>query len=403
MLLALFLSALAFAYEFPYKDPLYATLTAAILKADDNDQSVRGRDLAFPGIPERNEVPYLGRRNRVQVRVWEQASRNPAPLLFLVAGLGGGANASYLNFLAYHFHKKGFHVVSLPSAFHWTFALSRSRSGYPGVTAEDASDLYALMQEALARFHARVTETALLGVSMGALQSAYIAALDRKEKEIGFRRVLLVNPPVDVLSGIRLVDHLSDFAGDREELRGRVLRFGIDALSRDLNSDGYFRDLEKRLPTSVEEREFLIGDWLKDFLGSLIFTTQQIDDRGVLAAPRATTNPDARLREAARMGFGDYIDRLLVPALSAQRGKSLTVNELATVTNLTGVEAELRSDPRVFLMHNQDDFLVTQDDLNYLRAVFGNRMKLYPYGGHVGNLWYRENLEAILSRFDDLR
>lgn len=400
MLFSLLLSALTLAYDFPYEDPYYATLTAAILKADDTDSSVRSRDMALPGLPERDPVPYLGRRNRVTVRFWEQPGR--APALFLVAGVGGGANASYLNFLAYHFHKRGFHVIALPSAFHWSFALSRSRSAHPGVTAEDARDLYTLMQKCLTQLGDRVSGKGLLGLSMGALEAAYVAALDRKTGEIGFGRVLLVNPPVDVLSGIRAIDSFVEYSGDKKALRERVLRFGMDALTRDIKDPSYFAGLEARLPTKPEERKFLIGDWLRNFLGALVFTTQQIQDRGVLESPVATSDPGARLAEAARFGFEDYILRFFLPALSERRGRNLEVADLIGETNLSGIEAELRQDERVYLMHNRNDFIVTGGELQGLRSIFGARMTLYPRGGHLGNLWFPENLEAILATFTNL-
>jgi hypothetical protein len=69
---------------------------------------------------------------------------------------------------------------------------------------------------------------------------------------------------------------------------------------------------------------------------------------------------------------------------------------------MSGVEAHLKTDERVFLLHNADDFIVKPEDLNHLQSVFGARMRLYPHGGHMGNLWFPENLGTIFEIFSAL-
>jgi hypothetical protein len=34
-----------------------------------------------------------------------------------------------------------------------------------------------------------------------------------------------------------------------------------------------------------------------------------------------------------------------------------------------------------------------------LKEVLGDQMTLYPYGGHLGNLWYPENKKSALVFF----
>jgi hypothetical protein len=53
-------------------------------------------------------------------------------------------------------------------------------------------------------------------------------------------------------------------------------------------------------------------------------------------------------------------------------------------------------------MHNRDDFLVSSADLDYLEGLLGDRAKIYPYGGHMGNLWYSQNRKDIVSIFKPL-
>ncbi len=50
-------------------------------------------------------------------------------------------------------------------------------------------------------------------------------------------------------------------------------------------------------------------------------------------------------------------------------------------------------------MHNADDLILGRGDLGFLRRTFGERLTLYPRGGHCGNLNYRVNGDAMLEFF----
>ena len=50
-------------------------------------------------------------------------------------------------------------------------------------------------------------------------------------------------------------------------------------------------------------------------------------------------------------------------------------------------------------MGNEDDLILTPQDLAFLKDVFGIRAKIYPYGGHCGNMSYTENVADMLNFF----
>ena len=52
-------------------------------------------------------------------------------------------------------------------------------------------------------------------------------------------------------------------------------------------------------------------------------------------------------------------------------------------------------------MHNEDDFLLAEGDLDYLRRVFGERARIYPKGGHSGNMDYKDNVAYLTDFFTD--
>jgi hypothetical protein len=56
----------------------------------------------------------------------------------------------------------------------------------------------------------------------------------------------------------------------------------------------------------------------------------------------------------------------------------------------------LRSNAKVHIVHNADDVLADRTSIEELKAALGNQVTVFPYGGHLGNLWYSENKEFAL-------
>ena len=67
--------------------------------------------------------------------------------------------------------------------------------------------------------------------------------------------------------------------------------------------------------------------------------------------------------------------------------------------SLYALEQYLKKSPKVAVMHNADDLILGRGDLGFLRRTFGERLTLYPRGGHCGNLNYRVNADAMLEFF----
>jgi len=67
--------------------------------------------------------------------------------------------------------------------------------------------------------------------------------------------------------------------------------------------------------------------------------------------------------------------------------------------SLAAILDRLVGNPRVHIMHNADDILVERGAVEELKEIMGEQMTVYPYGGHLGNLWYAQNQEDILRFF----
>jgi len=71
--------------------------------------------------------------------------------------------------------------------------------------------------------------------------------------------------------------------------------------------------------------------------------------------------------------------------------------------SLTPILDRLRGNPNVQFMHNADDFIARRTSIEELKDGLGDQVTLYPYGGHLGNLWYPENKNYVLRFFSTPR
>ena len=67
--------------------------------------------------------------------------------------------------------------------------------------------------------------------------------------------------------------------------------------------------------------------------------------------------------------------------------------------SLAHIVNRLRDNSKVQIVHNADDFLDERKSIEALKDTLGERVTLYPYGGHLGNLWYSENKEYAVKFF----
>jgi pimeloyl-ACP methyl ester carboxylesterase len=72
--------------------------------------------------------------------------------------------------------------------------------------------------------------------------------------------------------------------------------------------------------------------------------------------------------------------------------------------DLRTYESGLRSNPKIRLIFNQNDFLLADQDLDWFHATFTPaQMKIFPQGGHLGNLDNPTVQKAILAALTPMR
>jgi hypothetical protein len=393
-------------YKYPYRDPYLATATSAILGNDEATARVESNILRVPGLPGRNRLPGLEGRGDVSLAFYRQ--NQAAPLLFILAGVGSNPYFGVGPYLASLFYRAGSHVVILPSPMNWNFALSASRSGAPGYAPEDARDLYDVMQKTLTtlrdRYDVKPTVIRFLGVSLGALEGAYLSVIDRDEGKIGIANYLLINPPVDLHYSLKKIDEWNRLAKKfgpeiSHELVSKALAI-VDSFSRERPDDPSVIDrlAKKFAGFTTEELRYLIAETLQSQLYELIYVTQAIQDQNVLPAPKDDRR--RRLQEAKNFTIVDYYWKVAVPLWRKQlRDPQADPESILQRSSLAHIMDRLRSNPKVHILHNVDDFLAERKSIEALKEALGDQVTLYPYGGHLGNLWYPENKKTVLRFF----
>ncbi|MFC3609318.1 serine/threonine protein kinase [Stutzerimonas tarimensis] len=396
-------------YGYPLTNPFEATLanTPAHLQApmpaidaiDQGDYSLRLRPEREHSLPD-NFWPVTS----LQYRLARQSG--PAPLIFVIAGTGSRYDNGTMESLKRVFYGAGYHVVQLSSPTSYDFMAAASRLATPGYSAEDARDLYRVMQAIRAQqADLAVTEFHLAGYSLGALNAAFVSHLDERLGQFAFKRVLMLNPPVNLSTSVRNLDRLVQTrvdTGDNfyEQVLERVTRFFQERGQIDLDEALLveFQRSDHRL--SDEQLAMLIGSVFRLAVADIAFTSDLINRRGLITPRDARltigTSLEPFFRQALWCDFDCYMTKQLVPWWRERfDGGSLT--QLTDQVSLYALEDYLREQTKIAVMHNADDFILGPGDLGFLRRTMGDRLTLYPRGGHCGNLLYRDNVNHMLE------
>ena len=401
-------------YGYPLANPFEATIatTPPELRPElPADGDISQRDYSVRLRPDRQFelLENFWPVTRLRYRLAEQKGR--APLIFIIAGTGAHYASGTNEYLKKLFYGAGFHVVQLSSPTSYDFMAAASRSATPGYSPEDADDLYRVMQAVRAQ-HPKldVSEFMLTGYSLGALNAAFVSQLDETRRSFNFKRVLLLNPPVNLYTSVGNLDKLVQTRVDGIDNHTTFYEVVLEKLTRYYRQRGYI-DLDEAmlydfqqsaLKLSDEQMAMLIGSVFRFSAADINFTSDLINRRGLIVPQDYPINEGTRLepffKRALLCDFDCYITEQLIPMWRAQYdGGSLP--QLIQQVSLYALEDYLRQSPKIAVMHNADDVILGAGDIGFLRRTFGDRLTLYPRGGHCGNLTYRVNAQHMLEFF----
>ncbi|MCQ4240542.1 serine/threonine protein kinase [Stutzerimonas stutzeri] len=401
-------------YGYPLSNPFEATIasTPPELRAEvPADEDIDQADYSLRMHPEREFT--LPDNFWAVKRLTYRLARQPgaAPLIFIISGTGASYAAGKTESLKRLFYGAGYHVVQLSSPTSFDFIAAASRFATPGYSPEDAQDLYRVMQAVRAQQHdLPVTEFHLTGYSLGALNAAFVSQLDETRQSFNFKRVLLLNPPVNLYTSISNLNKLVQTRVEGIDSSTTFYELILEKLTRyyrqqgviDLDAAMLFDFQQSPLRLSDEQMAMLIGSVFRFSSADIAFTSDLINRRGLIVPPGYSIDEGTSLepffRRALLCDFDCYLTEQLIPMWRArQDGGGLP--QMNQQVSLYALEDYLRGNPKIAVMHNADDLILGPGDLGFLRRTFGERMTLYPRGGHCGNLDYRVNARDMLEFF----
>ena len=399
------------AYDYPFVNSLQATVigTPSAYRAEVPERiPVRERDLT---VFEDREIPRVFWYS-TPLQFSLVAQRDEATLIFIIAGTGASYKSPKVVAMQHAFFGAGFHVISLSSPTHMNFIINASTTSVPGHITEDAEDLYRVMEMAYQSVASKVavSEFYLTGYSLGGSQSAFVAKLDETRQVFNFKKVLMINPSVSLYNSVQILDAmLDDNVGQQPEAfnsyLGRVVRAFVTAYDRseplDFNEDFLYRIARREIPTD-DQLDSLIGFSFRISSSNMIFAADVTSRFGLVVEPERDLGQTDSLTpyfvKLLRTNFMDYFDDFFYPYHKA-RNPSLTRDELIHAMSLKSIAPYLQQSTKIAMTTNDDDIILAPGEVDWLRQVFGRRAKIWPTGGHCGNMEQKDFVAYMVDYF----
>ncbi|MBW1645220.1 MAG: alpha/beta hydrolase [Deltaproteobacteria bacterium] len=389
-------------YDYPIADPIKATILGTPASCRPPlPKSIRAKQYQTIEIFPDRQVPDVFWYSR-ELRFAVAYHKKKAPLIFMIAGTGAGYDSAKMKLMQKIFYQAGFHVVSISSPTHPNFIVSASEGSLPGDIRTDAADLYRVMKKMWQENRRKdlCSDFYLTGYSLGGSEAAFVAQLDEKEKFFNFRKVLMINPALNIYdSAVKMdrmladnipggLDHFDDFY---RKLINSVTKSYVQGDFVDLSGDFFYHAYSEIIPND-QEGKALIGFAFRISLANMLFTADVMTDSGYLVPKN--------LHLSRTDSFAAYARDLLYPAFKAKE-PGLTFEKFVARSSLRSIEDYLRHSQKIGLVTNADDFILAPGDTAYFKEVFGDRARIYPRGGHCGNLGYRDNVEYMINFLKD--
>lgn len=386
-------------YSYPLENPYAATIigTPPELKAKPLSTQLTERKLVV--FPDR-KVPegfwyYDG------LHYGEMLQSKPAPLVYIIGGTGSGYRSRYTVAFANVLYRAGYHVVTLPSTTHSNFIVTASSNFFPGNAGNDAADLYNvinLIQPKITK-KVQVTSTSITGYSLGAWHAAFVANLDDREHKIGFDKVLLVNPPLNLYHSLQRLDNMltADLPNGVDGLDTflqnflqRLVSVSPDSDAMDFSNENMLLEGYMRTKPTDARMATTIGIAFRLAAANMVFTSDVMSHAGYIYPKdkpfRSTTKLEDYLSVALRTGIIDYYHDIYTPMYLS--GTNSTEQDLIDQSSLETLRGWIATRPNIGLITNKDDIILGKTDLATLEDLFRGKSHIFPTGGHLGNLEY---------------
>ena len=409
IVLFLILSLTAFSYNFPIDDPYSATIIgSATMMTPGVSENIPLKVYEIQ-IKDKKEIPdVFWYASKFKFSFSKQKNKK-APLIFVLAGTGSDYNTTRVKFMQRIFHDAGYHTIAISSQMSQQFMISASSNSVPGLLLEDNKDIYKAMRLAYNKIkdQVEVTDFYIMGYSLGGSNAAVLSYIDEKEKVFNFKRVFMVNPPVDLYnSAVKLDKYLDDYTGGKtagiEKLLNTTLarvKGGLTNEYANIGADTIYNIVKGDILSEAEKKAY-IGLAFRLTSNDLNFISDFMTKSHVYTKNPEKVDKYTNMKEYFKAvnfaTFEDYVNKIGFPYYK-KHNKDYAIEDLKREASLKVIEDYLRTSPKIAAVTNADELILNEKDFAFLKDVFKDRLVIYPKGGHCGNMFYKENVDVMLK------
>ena len=409
IVLFIILSLTAFSYNFPIDDPYSATIIgSATMMTPGVSENIPLKVYEIQ-IKDKKDIPDIFWYASKFKFSFSKQKNKKAPLIFVLAGTGSDYNTTRVKFMQRIFHDAGYHTIAISSQMSQQFMISASSNSVPGLLLEDNKDIYKAMKLAYNKIkdQVEVTDFYIMGYSLGGSNAAVLSYIDEKEKVFNFKRVFMVNPPVELYdSAVKLDKFLDDYTGGKsagiEKLLNTTLarvKGGLTNEYANIGADTIYNIVKGDILSDAEKKAY-IGLAFRLTSNDLNFISDFITKSHVYTKNPEKVNKFTNMKEYFKAvnfaTFEDYVNKVGFPYYK-KYNKDFTNEDLKREASLKVIEDYLRTSPKIAAVTNADELILDEKDIDYLKDVFKDRLVIYPKGGHCGNMFYKENVDVMLK------
>ena len=409
IVLFLILSLTAFSYNFPIDDPYSATIIgSASMMTEGVSENIPLKVYEIQ-IKDKKDIPdVFWYASKFKFSFSKQKNKK-APLIFVLAGTGSDYSTTRVKFMQRIFHDAGYHTIAISSQMSQQFMISASSNSVPGLLLEDNEDIYKAMKLAYNKIKDQVdvTDFYIMGYSLGGTNAAVLSYIDEKEKAFNFKRVFMVNPPVELYdSAVKLDKYLDDYTGGKsagiEKLLNTTLakiKGGLTSEYANIGADTIYNIVKGDILSDSEKKAY-IGLAFRLASTDLNFISDFITKSHIYTKNPEKVDKYTNMKEYFKAvnfaTFEDYVNKIGFPYYK-KYNKDLTTEDLKEKASLRVIEDYLRTSPKIAAVTNADELILNEKDFACLKDVFKDRLIIYPKGGHCGNMFYKENVDIMLK------
>ena len=409
VVLFLILSLTAFSYNFPIDDPYSATIIgSATMMTPGVSENIPLKVYEIQ-IKDKKEIPdVFWYASKFKFSFSKQKNKK-APLIFVLAGTGSDYSAIRVKFMQRIFHDAGYHTIAISSQMSQQFMISASTNAIPGMLIRDNEDIYKAMKLAYNKIKDQVdvTDFYIMGYSLGGANAAVLSYIDEKEKSFNFKRVFMVNPPVELYdSAVKLDKYLDDYTGGKSAGIERLLnttlarvKGGLTSEYANIGADTIYNIVKGDILSDAEKKAY-IGLAFRLTSTDLNFISDFITKSHIYTKNPEKVDKFTNMKEYFKAvnfaTFEDYVNKIGFPYYK-KYNKDFTIEDLKREASLRVIEDYLRTSPKIAAVTNADELILNEKDIDYLKDIFKDRLIIYPKGGHCGNMFYKENVDVMVK------